>query len=275
MRIKIFLFHRVNPVRDRLWDPMDPIHFRRVISYLKKHFDIFKLEDMILHPQEYAKAKKPLAAVVFDDGYRDFIDYAMPVLSELNTKASMYIITDAASKGIPPWTYILDYTFLHSGKLKVDYDLSALPQELQVSGWNNTNERIAYGKILKPVLKSFSHTERNEFLNQVSDSFNDVNLPSDLFMTWKDIKEVFENGIEIGSHTVSHPLLGTISDETILKTELRDSGLEIEKNIGKFPLAISYPVGSYNDKVKLLSQAAGYSMGLAVNQRSYDSDVHD
>src|SRR5688572_27119279 len=108
MKIKIFLFHRINPVRDPLWDPMDPAHFRRVMGYLKNQFDIFKLEDMILKPQEFVNVKKPLAAVVFDDGYRDFIDYAMPVLSELSINASMYIITDTASTGTPTWTYMLD-----------------------------------------------------------------------------------------------------------------------------------------------------------------------
>jgi peptidoglycan/xylan/chitin deacetylase (PgdA/CDA1 family) len=275
MKIKIFLFHRVNPVRDPLWDPIDPLHFRKVISYLKNHFDIFKLEDMILNPQDYKLAKKPLAAIVFDDGYRDFIDYALPILQEFNSEASMYIITDSASNGTPPWTYILDYTFQKSNKLKGDFDISGLPKELQVLAWKNNDERISYGKKLKPVLKKFSHQVRALFLQQVHTCFDDVKVPTDLFMTWKDINEVYNSGIEIGSHTVTHPLLGTIEDESTLEFEIKTSANVIQKNIGKLPLAISYPVGSYNEKVKRISQETGYLLGLAVNQHGYNSSVND
>lgn len=275
MKIKVFLFHRVNPERDLLWDPMDPLHFRKVIEYLNRKFDIFKLEDMILYPQNYNGAKKPLAAVVFDDGYRDFIEYALPILKEYNTPASMYVITDSATYGTPPWTYVLDHTFQNSNILKANFELSGLPEEFKVTGWQNNNERIAYGKRLKPFLKQLSHNERESNLDALRLNFDDIIIPSDLFMSWNNIKEIYDAGVEIGSHTVTHPLLGTIESDAILKNELNQSALTIQKHLGKFPLTISYPVGSYNEKVQQLSKEAGYLLGLAVNQHSYDSAKHN
>jgi hypothetical protein len=43
--------------------------------------------------------------------------------------------------------------------------------------------------------------------------------------------------------------------------------------LGYFPLTISYPVGSYNNTTMLLSEKAGYKIGLAVNQKTYNPAV--
>lgn len=71
-------------------------------------------------------------------------------------------------------------------------------------------------------------------------------------LTWSQIKEMSEGGMEIGSHTCSHALLELEDDGKIIK-ELENSKLEIEKHIFHPVISISYPNGSYNQRVRNLS----------------------
>ena len=94
-------------------------------------------------------------------------------------------------------------------------------------------------------------------------------------MNWGDLLELKDRGHYIGSHTVSHSMLGTNNDNKEVLDELILSRQIIKKNLGYFPDTISYPVGSYNSKTKELAKEAGYKIGLAVNQRLYNPKEHD
>ncbi|KAA9327386.1 polysaccharide deacetylase family protein [Adhaeribacter soli] len=276
MKIKIFLFHRVNPERDPLWDPMDPEHFREIIAFLNKRYTIFLLEDLVYNKAFFKQNfKKPLAAVVFDDGYKDFLTYAAPILEEYKTPASMYIVTDSASTGRPPWTYVVDYSFLKTRQRSLNWETDLLPPEFVKAGWNSDEERIRYGKLIKPALKKLTHDQRTQLIRHLESCFSDVTIPEGLFMNWNEIRQIAGAGFEVGSHTVSHPLLATIEDQELLTRELVLSRQILKEELGEYPVAISYPGGSYNETVKKISQKAGYQLGLAVNHHAYNPAKQD
>jgi peptidoglycan/xylan/chitin deacetylase (PgdA/CDA1 family) len=64
--------------------------------------------------------------------------------------------------------------------------------------------------------------------------------------------------IVVGSHSVSHPRLGTLKREKIFE-ELVESRKELEKIVPQKVSAIAFPYGSYNDEVIALSGKAGYT----------------
>jgi peptidoglycan/xylan/chitin deacetylase (PgdA/CDA1 family) len=95
----------------------------------------------------------------------------------------------------------------------------------------------------------------------------------DTFMNWNQIKEMSENGMVIGSHSLSHVNLTTLSDET-LKKELEDSKKIIEEKINPSGQSegevsrkidyLAYPGGNFNEHVIEFARAAGYKAGLGV-----------
>ncbi len=89
MNIRVFLFHRVSPQRDKRWDPLSPDRFDKILNYLKSKFEIHQIENLLTENIQ-AKTKKQLASIVFDDGYKDNIEYAVPILAKYNVKASFY-----------------------------------------------------------------------------------------------------------------------------------------------------------------------------------------
>jgi peptidoglycan/xylan/chitin deacetylase (PgdA/CDA1 family) len=138
-----------------------------------------------------------------------------------------------------------------------------------VQAFSNAGERLQYAGKLKPFLKTVSHEARSLVLDRVIATFSDVEVPK-LMMDWNDLRQLKGAGHYIGSHTVSHSMLGTMTDEVAIKRELLHSAKTIERELGHFPLSISYPVGSFNETTKRLSAACGYKIGLAVKQRIFN-----
>src|SRR6476646_10390283 len=106
-KVSILLFHRVHPVRDVMWDPIAPARFEFILRFLKKNYTVLPLLEILDTTPHYTK--KPLAAVTFDDGYRDFIDYSVPIMDRLKIPSSMYVVTDCISNDKPTWTFEMDY----------------------------------------------------------------------------------------------------------------------------------------------------------------------
>ncbi len=73
-------------------------------------------------------------------------------------------------------------------------------------------------------------------------------------MTWEEVKEMSRHGIELGSHTMSHPKLAEVPTEQAL-AELVGAKEEIENHVGREVAFASYPFGSFNDRVRGFAQS--------------------
>jgi peptidoglycan/xylan/chitin deacetylase (PgdA/CDA1 family) len=72
-----------------------------------------------------------------------------------------------------------------------------------------------------------------------------------------------ERGWEIGSHTMTHPVLTNV-DAATLETELVESKRELERVSGRVCTAVSYPTGRGDARVAAAAEAAGYVAGAAL-----------
>jgi Polysaccharide deacetylase len=86
-------------------------------------------------------------------------------------------------------------------------------------------------------------------------------------MSWSEIREVGALGVQIGSHTVSHPRLYSLSPSAIT-TELRESKQAIEQEIGKSIASLSYPYAfpeqdnGFKKWLRTCMAGAGYASGV-------------
>ena len=89
------------------------------------------------------------------------------------------------------------------------------------------------------------------------------------FMTWDMLREMAAvPGIEIGSHMLEHKPLSDISEKEAW-TSLVASKKILEEKLGREIKAVSYPCGSFNEKIVEMARGAGYAYGCAA------SHVHD
>ncbi len=271
--IKIFLFHRVSSERDVLWDPMSVSHFDKCLKYISKKYKVLLFEELYSN-DFFINSNEKYATIMFDDGYKDNIENALPILQKYNVKASFYVVTDCIEKNIPTWTYILDYSFQYTNENIISLNFPFLKEELRRGEFSNENDRIQFASKLKPVLKKVTHKDREVVLTQIRDTFFDVKIP-EMMMNWNDLRKLKKLGHYIGSHSVTHAMLGTMNDEDVILKELLNSKKVIERELGHSPITISYPIGSFNEMTKRLSKKVGYKIGLAVKQRFFDPRKDD
>lgn len=248
--------------------------FEQCIGYISRNYRVVLFEEFV-KSGEYQKYRgEKIASIMFDDGYKDNIEFAAPILKKHGVKASFYVVTDCIDHNRPTWTHTLEYRFQHTRIENLELDFHFLPNDLRVSRPANQSERIIYVKRLKPFLKTLDHELREIVLRKIDETYNDVGIPS-LMMNWEDLKQLQAEGHYIGSHTRTHCMLGTMQHEDKILDELITSAKRIREMTGRFPESISYPVGSFNQRTKELALRAGYSIGLAVKQNVHQPQKED
>ncbi len=93
--------------------------------------------------------------------------------------------------------------------------------------------------------------------------------PQRSLMDWPRLREVAEAGVEIGSHSLTHPDLRSLSDD-VLAQECRTSRMRLEDGVGRKVGLFAYPHGLYDARVKAAVRAAGYDGACAVLLRPID-----
>lgn len=121
-------------------------------------------------------------------------------------------------------------------------------------GWKSQYEHAI------PVLKKY-HFKATFFIivNYVGSS---------AFMSWDQLKELIGQGMEIGSHTLSHPNLKTIS-EGKMNQEVASSKAILEKKLKTKIIVLAYPYGAYDSRVIKAVKRAGYALARGC-QRGVD-----
>jgi peptidoglycan/xylan/chitin deacetylase (PgdA/CDA1 family) len=82
-------------------------------------------------------------------------------------------------------------------------------------------------------------------------------------MDWSDLAALAERGIEVGSHTHTHPHLTTVSDRE-LRLELRESREHVEGQLRMRCRFLSYPYGDHDERVRAAARVAGYDAAFAL-----------
>ena len=77
------------------------------------------------------------------------------------------------------------------------------------------------------------------------------------YLSWTQVKRLHEAGMEIGSHSLSHPYSTTISQEELM-IEMQQSKFQIEQKIGAEVRSFAYPYGDYSQSTHQTAIAAGY-----------------
>jgi peptidoglycan/xylan/chitin deacetylase (PgdA/CDA1 family) len=92
----------------------------------------------------------------------------------------------------------------------------------------------------------------------------------DAFLSWPDVNELSQDGIQFGSHTCSHSNLTELSPVEAEK-ELSDSHKALSARVRQNTFPLSYPFGQVSDEVRQLAREVGYSCGITTMSGVNDS----
>jgi len=90
-------------------------------------------------------------------------------------------------------------------------------------------------------------------------------------MDWGELRALADRGVEIGSHTVSHPHLPRLSDAEI-EQELADSRGRLEDGLGRPCRLLAYPYGEHDERVRAAAARVGYAAAFALASTAISRD---
>ena len=215
--------HRINTLTDALFPPLSPTVFAEMIRLLKKEYEIAGFAD-IAALQSSHKGKKPLLVISFDDGYKDFLAYALPVIRKEKIIVNHNIVVNCAETGELTWTQRLNNILSHLDKtgqlLKINYEGFVFDKEVK-------GQLFAVKRELFAVLFAKPYLFVERLIRSLEQRYS-FEQPADEMMTWEEIKTCRDEGVEIGSHTFYHSSLAECQDEKFMLTEKEiDAALEL------------------------------------------------
>jgi len=244
--------------------------FRKQMEHLKrKGYSIISLTELVNTIKNKGKFYKNVV-LTFDDGFRNVIENAYPIMREYNAKGCVYLVSDLIGTGTLLWTDYVETVIRNQKQGNFQFDFKGEKYTYILT--NKKSYEYAMRDI-KTKLRSISDIERREHLKQFI-NLKIENTPKEfLLASWEGIKELETDVFEIGSHTKSHPNCTNLISDEELQNEILFSKNKIEEMIGRKIEHFCYPAGSYNDRVIDTVVASGYQSAVTVDYGFCDENA--
>ena len=256
-RPSILMYHRISD--DPMIPGIAPAIFEQQLDYLLQHFCIINMNQLIEGLQKKQLPHNAIA-ITFDDGHADFYTHAWPRLQTRGLSATLFVTSGFVDQQVWLWPDKLRYSLYQSARHSIHVpplgDLS-LARDRLLSTWNSLGD---YCLTLKA-------SERNQFIEQLAQQLK-VQLPSApqapfAAVTWAQLREMQAQGLDVGSHSVTHPILSSLEHDSLIY-ELAQSKARIEQELQQSPQGICYPNGMAKDVSTQTEQEAAkhYKYGV-------------
>lgn len=243
--------------------------FERQIRYLASHYRVVPLARLFDAPAAPRHAK-PLAAITFDDGYKNTYRYAYPLLRRLGLPATVFVIPDFSLHGRVPWWERLRTIAAQAGRPDGSAPARNGRRPLR---WTTEREREDALLRLSAKLRRLPPEERENALAALAEELGSAGRahPGSEPLSVDEILEMTDAGISVGSHGLSHDSFLHMSPDR-LETELIESKRVLESVTGRPVAWLAYPYGHYSECDMEAALRAGYhgavTTGVGLNDRT-------
>jgi peptidoglycan/xylan/chitin deacetylase (PgdA/CDA1 family) len=236
--------------------------FAQQMRILSRMANVLPLNDAL----ERLRSGEPLparaVAITFDDGYRDNLTMAVPVLERLGLPATFFLVPGLLSGEVDAWWETLGWAIGSSPHSSFTFE-----DETFTLKENTNSTQSVYSPIVRR-LKRRTRVAREQAMNELLSSLSPVGDPPDLFMDWPGAQELVSRGFSVQSHTCSHVVLGEETPAEQLR-ELTEARLCLQDKLNITISAVAYPQGGpldYNADTVTAAGAAGYTWGVTTRE---------
>ena len=229
--------------------------YAAVADYLQRNFDVVPLG--AAWDRERVGNGRPACAITFDDGWGDN-HAALRKLRQMRLPVTLFVAAGLVDRGEVLWVEKLRSTW-REPECRRHIEQRFAGQSLPASE-----------DPLEPVIESLkrkSSNERDAILAELLPK--QPPLPeTDRMLTWGELQQMAAEGVEIGSHTVNHPLLSYEKDGTV-EEELSGSRELIRKRLGVEVSTFAYPNGDHDRRVRDWVEKSGYACAVTTRHGWY------
>lgn len=236
-KLQVFIFHRVLAEPDLLLggEPT-AADFEWMVRFISGAYNVLPFGEAVARLQRGTLPAAP-ACITFDDGYRDNVTIALPILKKYRVPATFFIAT-AFLSGTRMWNDDVIEAVRAAPDGELDWSVFGLGRH----DLDSTAQRSRCIENVLNKLKYVQHTERWQLARELA---RRAELPtiSSLMMERDHVTALAQAGMEIGAHTHSHPILSGLS-ESQAESEIAQGKSELEAILGKPVESFAYPNGS-------------------------------
>jgi peptidoglycan/xylan/chitin deacetylase (PgdA/CDA1 family) len=241
----ILTLHQVRPWRPREFAPnrvleITPEFLDIVLTELRREgFDVIPL-DAVPDRLRPGPAGRPFAVLTFDDGYRDNVEHAWPVLRRHNAPWTLFVTTDFVDGRGRLWWMELEEAVARLDRVVLprNGELLDLPTRTTVE------KQAAFEAVyrhLRAVPEDQLRTVTAGLAAQAG--VNTRRLAVDLCLGWDEVQTLArEPDVSIGAHSLSHPILAKCCEMTAMR-EVTESRALLEQRLGRPVRHLAYPFG--------------------------------
>ena len=235
-RLSVLVYHRVLREADPL-RPSEPtaVEFESRMRWLKANFNVMALADGVAGLKSGNLPARAIA-ITFDDGYRDNYEIAMPILMRLGLSATFFVATGYLDGG-----RMFNDTVIETARQARGDNLDLVDFGLGSHPIATDAQRVAAATAIIAKVKYLPSEHRTEMADRIAVRVR-AKLPDDLMMTSEHLEAMHRAGMQIGGHTVMHPILTSV-DPATARREISTGRSHLERIIGSQVRLFAYPNG--------------------------------
>jgi peptidoglycan/xylan/chitin deacetylase (PgdA/CDA1 family) len=262
-RVVILMYHRVTERSSDPWNLcVSPRHFAEHLKILKQNYPILSLHDLLISLKN-ARLPKRGVVLTFDDGYADNLWNAKPLLEKYEVPGTVFVASGSIdNKGF--WWDDLERALLQPKKLPKSLQLSVQGRSYEWPTKYSEQRQQVYMAIHK-ILQPLSTSDRDKVMTELFTwaDIDQTDHPDYQPLATAELIQLAQSEfIDIGAHTVTHPLLSVMS-QAEQSAEIVGSRQKLTEILGSKVDTFSYPYGNFTTDTVDIVKAAGFEMALA------------
>jgi len=243
----ILTLHHVRPPRPDAFQPnrlleVSPLFLEGLLRRLKRaRIDVISLDEM--HRRFISgEFKRRFVCITFDDGYKDLLQWAHPLLKKYELPYALYIPTSFPDRLGELWWVAIEMVIAQNSRIGMVIN----GKDRFFECTTVAEKRELFDEVYRYLRSMKSEVELRKVVRDLA-ACHRVDIAAlchDLCMDWQEISELAADPlVTIGAHTVNHNMLKKMPDDAGVRAEMEMSRAVLEAALGKRPEHLAYPVG--------------------------------
>lgn len=254
--LRILVYHRFDDYRDGV------SKLESQCEHLRRHYSPLTLRQITESSERGERLPPNPIAVTVDDGHSDFVKTGFPIFQAYEIPVTLFVVSDAADKKL--WLWFDQVSYLVQQTRRTTLEINGETLDL------TRNRRRAANRVAEKM-KQMPNRDRLLWLAELAVRLA-VEIPAQAssefaLLDWNELRRLAKQGVEIGCHSKTHPILLRVESRAELEDEISGAKLRMEQELGANVLHFAYPNGTWKDfngEIASLVKASGFRCAVTV-----------
>lgn len=263
--LRILTYHRVDyperlPYLSPALNSATPEGFESQMRLLAEHYCVVSAQQVLDYFTNGTPLPERAAMVTFDDAYADFAEYAWPILKRYNLPVTLFVPT--AFPDQPERVFWWDRIYAALSQTPLEHIDTPQVARVRIS---QPGERKRTFKQLREYAKSLPHDDMLRWVDTFCEALGAPFPAPNPVLGWDALRRLASDGVSLGAHTRTHPLLNRITPDAA-RDEILGSLHDLQQQVGDAIKMLAYPAGGLDDRVVNVLRDEGFELAFTTER---------